>query len=241
MKELMTNSIHISDSICVCWPQYGEDKEELIDIAHIRSKFNDAYNVNNSTICYIVNHNVYVTPYTNAAIATLEKAGLTRQLFYVPLSNWDYPKDEDLRTKWFHLRELARESFLRDYEMNCRKWCDEFGIKELSKATMARCMRIPQEGIPIKTPYYESFCYPACNEFCTNRIVFDRLGRYCMNNGIVLFVYRDGHSYLAKGCKIIDELIDAGYVKSDLFVPLSNGEQISDSELASQWEQIPKK
>ena len=31
MKELMTNSIHISDRICVCWPQYGEDKEELIE------------------------------------------------------------------------------------------------------------------------------------------------------------------------------------------------------------------
>lgn len=241
MKKLMENSIHIIDSIWVCWPQYGGDKEETIEITPIKMKFDDAYSINNSTICFVTNHDVYVTPFTKDAIATLEKAGLTEKVFYVPLSNWEYPKDEGLRTKWFHLRELARQSFLREYEADCGKWCDELGIKELSKETMDSCMMIPRDGIPMKTPYYETFCYPACNEYCADDIVFDRLGRYCENNGIVLFVYRDGHTYLAKGYSIIGELINAGYIKSNMFVPLSNGEHITDSELASRWEQIPQK
>ena len=238
MKELMENSINVSGRTVVCWPQFG-DKEENIDMNDIGSKFNGAYCTNNSTICFVFDHEVFVTPYTSEAMAAIANAGLTEKSFYVPFSNGDYPKYD--KAKWFRLRDLAIESHYRDYEVDSARWCDEHGIDKLSEETMKCCFRIPRDGVPIKHLYFESICYPLCNEAFVDCTVVDRLGRYCTNNGKVVFVYRDGHTYVAKGYWILDELRHAGYKESGLFVPFSNGEQITDHYLASVWKQIPKK
>ena len=238
MKNLQENSIRISGTIVACWPQYGE-KEETIDMTDIGSKFNGAYSTNNSTICYVIDHEVFVTPYTRNAMSIIANAGLTEKHFYVPFSNWDYPKYE--KAKWQHLRELATESYYRDYEVDSAKWCDKHNIGELSKETMERCFRIPRNGVPVKHPYFETTHYPACNESCVDCTVVDKLGHYCTNNGKVVFVYHDGHTYVAKGYWILDELRRAGYQESGLFVPFSNGERITDPCLAAQWEKVSGK
>lgn len=235
MEKLKENSIHINGTIVACWPQYGE-KEAVIDVTNTRNEFNNCYAVNNSVICFVADHEVYVTHYTREAIATLEEAGLVKKHFYVPFSNWDYPKYE--KCKWEHLRELADESYYRNYERDSVQWCDEYGIGELSEDVMRRCFKIPRSGVPIKNPNYESTYYPACNEFYVDRAVIDKLGRYCVNNGVVVFVYRDGHTYVASGYWIIKELHRAGFKKSALFVPFSNGEQITDSGLAAEWQRV---
>ena len=112
---------------------------------------------------------------------------------------------------------------------------------ELSAETMERCFKIPRSGVPVKHLYYEDTVYPACNETMLDCTVADKLGNYCTNNGRVAFVYRDGHTYVTKGYCIVSELEHAGYSKSGLFVPISNGEQITDFGLASQWEALTKK
>ena len=239
MEELKKNSICVSGVTVVCWPQYEND-EEILDMADVGSKFNGCYATNNSTICYVVDHEVFVTPYTREAMATIVGAGLVEKYFRVPFSNWDYPKHE--RGKWQRLRKLAIESCYRDYEVDSMRWCDEHDIGELSEETMKCCFKIPREGVPVEHPHFKSTCYyPVCNEYCIDCTVVEKLGRYCTNNGKVVFVYRDGHTYIAKGYWILDELRVAGYRKHDLFVPLSNGERITDSALAVQWEQVPKK
>lgn len=101
---------------------------------------------------------------------------------------------------------------------------------------MERCFKIPRSGVPVKHLYYEDTVYPACSETMLDCTVADKLGSYCTNNGKVVFVYRDGHTYVAKGYWIVSEL-----GKSGLFVPFSNGEQITDLGLASQWEALTKK
>ena len=112
---------------------------------------------------------------------------------------------------------------------------------ELSAETMERCFKIPRSGVPVKHLYYEDTVYPACNETMLDCTVADKLGSYCTNNGRVVFVYCDGHTYVAKGYWIVSELEHVGYSKSGLFVPFSNGEQITDFGLASQWEALTKK
>ena len=238
MKGLRENSVCVSGAVAVCWPQRG-DKEETIDMTDIGSKFNGCYATNNSTICFVVDHEVFVTPYTREAMSTIGDAGLVEEHFYVPFSNWDYPKCE--KAKWHHLRELATESYYHDYEVDSAKWCDEHGIGELSEETMKRCFRIPRNGVPVKHPHFENVCYPVCNERYVDCTVIDKLGHYCTNNGKVVFIYRDGHTYVARGYWILEELRRAGYKESGLFVPFSNGEQITDPHLAAQWEQVSKK
>ena len=48
-------------------------------------------------------------------------------------------------------------------------------------------------------------------------------------------------TYLARGYKIISDLTAAGYKESSFFVPLSNGETITDPSLAAQWESLKRK
>lgn len=237
MENLKQNSIRIPGKIVVCWPQYG-DKEETLDMTETGSKFNGAYYTNNSTICFIVNHEIFVTPYTREAMSTIRGAGLIEKGFYVPFSNGDYPKYE--KAKWERLREAAHESHFLEYEEDCKRWCDEHRIGKLSEGTMSRCFRIPRSGVPVKHPYYETVYHPACSEYYVDCTVVDKLGRYCYNNGRVVFIYRDGHTYVTKGYWILGLLRSSGYKEGSLFVPFSNGEQITDPVLAAQWEQISK-
>ena len=237
LRELKEKSIHLSGGrVTVCWPQYNE--EENLDLSDMRSKFNNSFAMNNSTICYIDDNEIFVTPYTREGMQTIVKAGLTQDYFYVPFSNWDYPKYE--KEKWENLRASARESYLRDYEKDSTEWCEEHGIEKLDDEILKQCFRIPPTGVPVKHPHYETIVYPACNESSVDCTVIDKLGRYCTNNGRVAFVCCDGHTYVAKGYKIIDHLREAGYKEGSLFVPFSNGERIVDPILADQWEQIPK-
>jgi hypothetical protein len=238
MKNLKKNSIRVSSTTVACWPQYG-DKEETVDMSDIGSKFNGTYCTNNSTICFVIDHEIFVTPYTREAMATIMNAGLVKKDFYVPFSNGDYPKSE--KSEWLRLRNLATESYSRDYEADSAMWCDEHGISELSEEIMKSCFRMPRDGVSVKHLHYEDTYYPVCNEIFVDCTVVNRLGHYCSNNGRVVFVYRDGHTYVAKGYWILDELRRAGYKESGLFVPFSNGEQIIDPYFAKMWEQISKK
>ena len=237
MNTLKENSVRITRGTVACWPQYG-NREETVTMEEIRSKFNGAYSMNNSTICFVMDDEVFVTPFTREALDKLENAGFTRAYFYVPFSNWDYPKND--KDKWEHLCELASESYYHDYEIDCAKWCDEHLIGRLNKETMERCFRIPHKGVPVKHLRFTDVYYPICNEPCMDSTVVGKLGHYCTNNGKVVFVYRDGHTYVTKGYKILKELRAAGYQETGLFVPFSNGEQIADPKLAAEWDRITK-
>ena len=104
IKELKENSIKIDGPITVCRPQYSH-KECVLNVMYNVYKFNNRYAVNNSVICFIDNHEMFVTPYTEEAIEALESVGLSNDRFYVPFSNWDYPKYE--QRKWKRLCERA--------------------------------------------------------------------------------------------------------------------------------------
>ena len=235
MLKLKENSIHIVGNITVCWPQHG-DRETILDMSEARSKFNGCYATNNSTICFVDNHEVFVTPYTRKVMATLWNNGFSEKRFYVPFSNWDYPKFE--KTRWYQLCEKAQQASYNDYEADCADWCDEHGIGELSEETLKNCFKIPRDGLPVRRFNYEVIYRPLGGESCMDHSTVEKLGRYCYNNGKVAFVYRDGHTYVTKGYDILNELGAAGYRRGSLFVPFSNGEQITDSYLAEQWERI---
>ena len=237
MKNLKENSIRVSGPIVVCETWSGENGK-TIDMTDIGSKFNGVYCINNSTICFVLDHEVFVTPYTREAMSTISRAGLVEESFYVPFSNGDYPKYQ--KVKWLSLRKAARESYYRDYENDCAKWCDAHGVSKLDEAILERCFKMPREGVPV-TSYLETTYYPACNERFVDCAVVDKLGRYCTNNGKVVFVHHDGHTYVAKGYWILDMLRRAGYKESGLFVPFSNGEQITNPNLAAKWEQVSSK
>ena len=237
MKELMKRSIEIPGRVLVVYPF---NQEEVLDVSEVRAKFNGAvYCMNNSTLAYLTEDGrFFVTPYTRKAIRTLDEEGFKEEYFYVPFSNGDYPKAES--AKWFELRELAQISYREDYKTDIAKYCDEHGFGELAAATLANCFIIPTNGVHVRHPNFEQTNFPVCNESCVDCTVVDNVGGYCTNNGRVVFIYRDGHTYVCKGYGILDELRAAGYKERSIFVPFSNGEEITDLGLKARWDALRK-
>lgn len=239
VMEIVNNggAIRAYDGMIVVWPQMQE--EPMKNVQETITKFNGrhVYEVNNSTVSFILETNMYVAPYTRKLMKALEEDGYTEKSFYVPFSNGDYPKHE--KQTWTFLREKARLSYKDDFVSDCKAYCDERHIGSISEETLANCFQMPENGVRVKHPSFETTYYPFLNEVCLD-CRCDNLGHYCYNNGRVVFIYRNGHTYVAKGYRIISELRDAGYTEFGLFVPFSNGEVILDPILFSRWESITK-
>lgn len=233
MNSLKEGAVRVYSGMITVFSQFMH--EEALNISELVPEFNGCYATNNSTICFVSDNAVFVTPYTRNAMHILLSAGFRKKYFSVPFSNWDYPKSE--QNKWNTLLENARQSYKADFISDCEAYCDERHIGSISEITLANCFEMPENGVWVKHPYFEDIYYPIMNQsFLDYRC--ENLGHFCCNNGCVVFVYRNGKTYVAKGDKILNELCAAGYTKSDLFVPFSNGEQIQDCVLKSRWESI---
>ena len=236
IEELINDSIRVIPGMIAVYPQYSQ--EEVINVSEIVPKFPGRYATNNSTVAFVHNGNFFVTPYTRSAMNLLAANGFKEAYFYVPFSNWDYPKAEKYR--WEQLRAKAHKSYEEDFVADCNRYCDEHGFGEISEETLQRCFKMPSTGVHVKHLYFEDFYYPIINTLCLDCIGVERIGHYCSNNGRVVFVYRDGGTYVAKGDKILEELRSAGYKEMGLFVPFSNGEQIQDRVLRAKWDALSK-
>ncbi len=235
METLKNDSVRVYNGMIDVFPQFSQ--EEALDISELAPKFNGCYATNNSTVCFVSDNEVFVTPCTRITMRSLHNAGFCEKYFYVPFSNGDYPKSEQF--KWNALREKAHQSYKADFVSDCEAYCDKRHIGAISEETIANCFEIPENGVRVKHLYFEDTYYPIMNQSCLDSRC-DNLGHYCCNNGRVVFVYRNGKTYVAKGYKILRELRAAGYTESGLFVPFSNGEQIQDCVLKARWESITK-
>lgn len=236
MDFLKEGAVRVYTGMIAIFPQFSQ--EEALNISELAPKFNGCYATNNSTVCFVSDNEVFVTPYTRVTMRSLHNAGFCKEYFYVPFSNGDYPKSEQF--KWNSLREKARQSYAEDFVEDCVSYCDEHHIGTISDETLRNCFEMPSTGVKVKRIYFEECYYPIINSACFDCTAVDRIGRFCTNNGRVVFVYRNGKTYVTKGYGILNELRAAGYTESGLFVPFSNGEQIQDPVLKARWESITK-
>lgn len=230
LEDLKKDSVAIEHPIKVSYPR--NEESGMIDPDYA-AKFNGCYASNNSTLAYVCDGTLHVTPYTGAAINCLQAANLKFASFYVPFSNGDYPVEE--RVRWESLREMARKEYKEEFVAQCARWCDEHGFGELPEEVLSKCFEMPEKGVRVKHPYFENTYYPVINNDCLDCVGSEKIGSFCTNNGKVVFVYRNGKTYVAKGYKIIEDLRKAGYLEKGLFVPFSNGETIVDTVLANKW------
>ena len=233
--SLKEGAVRVYSGMIVVYPLYGQ--EEILNISKLTPKFNGCYATNNSTVCFVTDNEVYVIPSSRTVIRSLSELGFRKDSFYVPFSNGDYPKAE--QKKWETLREKARKSWAEEFSEDCISYCDEHYIGAISDETLQRCFEMPSTGVKVKHHYYEDTYYPIISTYFDS-IATQYIGHFCANNGKVVFVYRNGKTYVAKGYDILKELREAGYREMGLFVPFSNGEKIQDPVLKARWESISK-
>ena len=233
IEQLINDSIRVYPGMVAVWPQFGKEESINFNVA----TFNGSYASNNGTLAFVVDDTLYVTPSTRRAYSAL--AGFSEKYFYVPFSNGDYPKNEQYR--WKQLRTMQDEQRRECFVTDCLDYCDKHFVGTLSEAILERCFELPETGVHVKHLYYEDWIYPTfAGHYFDCAHLHEMLGTYCTNNGRVVFIYRDGRTFVTKGYKILDALRAAGFKEKGLFVPFSNGEVIQDPILRAKWEAISK-
>ena len=234
MKDLIERCFDVTQ------PFYPDDEyyPDPIDMSDVISKFPGCYATNNSTICFVYEGKAFVVPYTREVVDTLIQNGYQHRFFYVPFSSPGCRAPSVGKDRWLKMRQDARIIYELYYEEDCIEWCNEHGIKEIAPDSMKRCLRIPKEGVLVHHPYFEKRESPILSETSFDCMVPDRLGSFCTNNGVVAFVYRDGHTYVTRGYWIVGLLEQAGFRRAHFEVPFSNSETIQDPAIAAEWQSI---
>ena len=235
IENLMKDSVKVYDGMVAVWPQYGTEEEVNFDCATFNGE--KVYSSNNGTLAFIIDGTLYVTPSTRNARRVLDEENFVEKYFYVPFSNWDFPKRE--RYIWQELRTRADQSHYEEFLEDCADYCDKHGIGALDQSILNNAFEIPRSGVKITHLGDEKTVFPIITSDLLDWYAEDMLGSYCTKNGLVVFITRDGKTYVT-GDKILDILREAGFREKRILVPFSNGEKILDPDLASKWEQVRK-
>lgn len=201
-------------------------------------EFPGCYSVNSLTIGIVLDDGkFFAAPYTSHLEHLLKDAGFKKASFNVPFSQGEYPLLQ--KEKWDNLREKAHQSYVEELASNSMAYCDKHGIGSISDDVLSNCFEMPEEGIYVKHTCFETRYYPLIiSSPVFSYKAMTKLGHFGKSNGKVVFVYRNGKTYVAKGYKIIDILTSAGYTDTHEFVPFSNNEHILDPEYAKRWASI---
>ena len=116
MSDLEKKAIKVINGMLVVWPQ--SNTTESLEIMGMVPTFNGCYAVNNETVCVVNHDEVFVIPYMKEVMEVLQNNGFTEKHFYVPFSNWDYPKFE--QKAWEDLRREAEESWRNAFVDDCK-------------------------------------------------------------------------------------------------------------------------
>lgn len=236
IENLKKDSIQVYTGMPVF---YRSNEKEIftLDLEGLVPKFNGCVAVNNSTACYITEQGeIFVAPCTKTLMNELYSLGFMYKYFYVPFSNGDAPLLYEM--EYIKLRKQALESYKKEMKADCLRYASKKGIETISPESLKNCLVVPTTGIETDWNGATEMIWPMLNEYCFDSRAVDYMGSYNCNNGRVIFIGCDGHTYLTKGYRIVAELVAAGYVEKPMMVPLSNGETIVDAELKAQWDAI---
>lgn len=246
MDLLKEKAVKLYSGMIIVFRPFGNAEMPPLNLSDIVPKFNGCYALNSSIICFIDNNEVFVIPYMRAVMNCLCSAGFKKQEFRFPLDSFlYYPKEDE--DKWYSLCTEAYQSYQDDFSDDCAFYCDNHNIGVISKETLENCLEIPLRGISVKDHYVEATYYEIIKHSLLGPTEFtddtaEKIGKFNSINGVVVFTYRDGKTYVTKGNAILSELTNAGYTKSDRFcVPLSNGGEIKDYGLRARWKAIVAK
>ena len=118
MSDLEKKAIKVINGMLVVWPQ--SNTTESLEIMRMVPTFNGCYAVNNATVCFVSHDEAFVIPYMKEVMEVLQNNGFTEKHFYVPFSNWDYPKFE--QKAWEDLRSEAEEAWRNAFVDDCKKY-----------------------------------------------------------------------------------------------------------------------
>jgi len=225
------------NGITAYYPQYNnidsnpiEPKPEMIG----------KYGWNNGVVAFVTpNGDYYVTPYCVEVIDYLTNHGYENNYIYVPFSNSDEPSDGVKAQAWKKLCMEAKELHNQKEKERKREQVKIMAaikhVNELPKEIYEISLEIPHNGLEVKHYGGEISISRPIPEFSLK----ESIGTYFENNGIVTFVDNNGKTFVSPYHHEVKEILkESQYQENDMYVPLSNGEEIIDSNIDEQWKKI---
>lgn len=239
MKHLKELSLKVYPGMEIFWPTTGI--VDSLDMTNIIRDFAGrrvyAIGENHRAICYLYNGEAYVTPYMRASIGMLKQSGFHKERFFVPFDSVERPRyDND---KWQNLCKLAEETYRYDFTNDCERWSAEHNIGRLSHSTLRKCFEIPEDGMLVRHATFDERISPVLHQSKPDPMMSNYLGRFSCYRGLVVFVYYNGKTYVAKGYGLIRRLKRAGYKDTGIFVPFSDGSLPVEAKLRAKWLNLP--
>lgn len=227
-------AIRIDSNTRVATP--NSSKEETLDVDGLKSRFNKHFSVRALTVCIVLGDAVYAAPYTRKLVRELEKLGFVEKSFGVPFCDETRPVTH--QKVWNGLLDQAHESYAIDFVNDCDSHCDSHNIGKIDSEILEACFEMPFSGVTVER-FGKKDCYhPIVHPLYDFDTVKKLIGHFYYGDNKVVFCYRDGKTYVAKGYGILKVLVNAGYVafNQDLPVPFSDeNEVILNPTLKARW------
>lgn len=239
----MIKHIRINEGTRCLYPTTGIIDSPVESVEMVKKEFGRqkvyAVGPNHHAVMYLTNKEAYCVPWTRELIAQLNELGYQRRDFYVPFDSGDIPLDKDDAREWRLLVAEALASYRDDFTEDCIRWSKRHGIGRLSSRLLENCLEVPERGLFVRNSWYDEKVSPMLNQYEPDPMASAYLGRYAINKGIVVFVYRDGRTFVGKGYGLVRKLDRAGYQETGMFVPFSNGALPVDRKLRERWLSLP--
>ena len=225
-------------------------EKPIIDIDNIfddRKEYIGCYNINNGMIAYVDGQmKTYLAYYTNENIKTLKEAGYQEnEGMPVPYTSMTEPVNEYIKMNLDKIITEGRKQ--REIERYERKLSEAHEIanfkrlEELPKEFKeSLSLTIPEKGIEIVTFLgKETMEYPLIRNDDEIREREYLIGGYDVNNGKIVYVDENMVTRITYYTKEAEDLlINSGYTKEGMYVPLSNGEEPTNKYLKEKLEWI---
>ena len=199
------------------------------------------YSIKENIIGFVYESEFYTIPYFQFIHHRLIDSGFDKANFSLPLGNEIFPAEN--KGVWIHQLNNSRIRLESDIIGACLSFSDNHDIKPLDNDFIFDVFQLPFEGLRVE---YNSKNYTYLPFVVGNNILdlsrrIPKVGRFNKLNGVTVFIYRDGITYLTT--KDYEEALKkAGFVKDKfLSVPLAKGEVILDPLYMADWERLCKK
>lgn len=228
--------IAMSSDMTIYYKNFSNDETSLFEPI-ITEEEEKCYETNNSVLAFVDNKTLYFLPYFAKALNILIDNGFVNKHIYVPFSSG---RERPLSHKWDYLVTYAKEERAKDFKADCERFCDKHHIGTISENLLDSCLKLPDSGISLHHMYWDQIVFPElCG--CLDSTATEKIGHYNTNNGVCIFVYRDGNTYVTRNIDVVYALKENGYKEYGFFVPFSNGEFIQDPVYAQKWNIIKQK
>ncbi len=201
----------------------------------------ETYSIKNNIIGFVFEGVFYTIPYFQFIHHLLIKSSFDKANYDLPLGNEIFPAEN--KGIWIHQLRNSRIRLESDTIGACLSFSDNHDIKPLNTDFIFEVFQLPFEGLRVE---YNSKNYTYLPFVVGNNILdlsrrITKVGRFNTLNGVTVFIYRDGITYLTT--KDYEEALKkAGFVKDKfLSVPLAKGEEIIDQFYKADWERLCKK